>query len=105
MGTRGSLPAVKVARQHEADYSPPLNAEVKNVWNSNSAPLYTFTVWCLIKHRNNFNMLVEKVIKRPVHKAPVKCQSLQYTAISKIMKWKNNFNIFPTTIYEPHFVH
>jgi hypothetical protein len=33
----------------EADHSPPSSAEVKNAWNYNSTPQYTFMAWCLVK--------------------------------------------------------
>jgi hypothetical protein len=39
---------------HEADYSPPSSAEVKNAWSYTSALQYVFMVWCLVKHRGNF---------------------------------------------------
>jgi hypothetical protein len=37
-----------------ADYSPPANAEVKNASRCNATPPYVFTVWCLVKHIDNF---------------------------------------------------
>jgi hypothetical protein len=33
---------------HEADNSPPTNAEVKNTWIYTSTPPYIFMVYCLI---------------------------------------------------------
>jgi hypothetical protein len=41
--------------KHEADHSPPPNAEVKNAWSYSSIPQYAFIVWCLVKHSDNFN--------------------------------------------------
>jgi hypothetical protein len=38
----------------EVDCSPPPSANVKNVRNCTSTPLYVFVVWILIKHRDNF---------------------------------------------------
>jgi hypothetical protein len=48
MGNRALSPKVKWFG-HEADHSPPSNAEVKNVWNYTSTPQYIFTAWCLVK--------------------------------------------------------
>jgi hypothetical protein len=41
MGTGGSFPGVKL-QGREADHSPPTSAEVKNMWNYTSTPLYVF---------------------------------------------------------------
>jgi len=38
---------------HEADYSPPSNAKVKNAWSYTPTPQYVFMAWCLIKYRDN----------------------------------------------------
>jgi hypothetical protein len=38
--------------------SPPSSAEVKNAWTYNSAPLFVFMAWCLIKHRMRFHGMV-----------------------------------------------
>jgi hypothetical protein len=35
---------------HEADHSPPSNAEVKDVWSCISTPLYVFIVWCFVNY-------------------------------------------------------
>jgi hypothetical protein len=40
----------------EADHSPPSNAEFKNASSYTSTPQYVFMVWCLVKHRDNFNL-------------------------------------------------
>jgi hypothetical protein len=39
---------------HEADHSPPLNAEVKNAWSYTSTLPYVFMARCLVKHRDEF---------------------------------------------------
>jgi hypothetical protein len=39
---------------HEADQSIPSGTKVKNKWSYSSTPPSVFTVWCLIKHRENF---------------------------------------------------
>jgi len=39
----------------EADQSLPSSAKVKNAWSYTSIPQY-FMVWCLVKHRDNFNL-------------------------------------------------
>jgi hypothetical protein len=41
----------------EADHSLPCSAEVKNAWSYTSTPQYTFMVWCLVKHRDNFTFI------------------------------------------------
>jgi hypothetical protein len=42
--------------RHEADYSPPSSAEVKNTWSYTSTPPYVFMAWCLVKYRDNFTL-------------------------------------------------
>jgi hypothetical protein len=42
--------------RREADHSPPSSAEVTNAWSYTSAPQYVFTAWCLVKHRDTFNL-------------------------------------------------
>jgi hypothetical protein len=39
---------------HKADHSLPSSAKVKNAWSYISTPPYVFTVWCLVKCRDNF---------------------------------------------------
>jgi hypothetical protein len=39
---------------HEGDQPPPSSAEVEDEWGYTSTPQYTFVVWCLVKHRENF---------------------------------------------------
>jgi hypothetical protein len=51
MGIGGSYTGLKRPGS-EADHSPPSRAEVKNTWSYNSTPPYTFTEWCLVKHRD-----------------------------------------------------
>jgi len=66
MGTRYSQGVRRSGR--EADHSPPPSTEVKNVWSYTFIPPirlhdvvlklstgYVFTVWYLLKHRDNFN--------------------------------------------------
>jgi len=50
-------PRVKWPR-HEADHSPPSSTKVKNMLRYTSIPPYTFRVWCLAKHRDNFTFTV-----------------------------------------------
>jgi hypothetical protein len=38
----------------DADHSLPSSVEVKNARSYTSTPLYVFTMWCLVKHRDNF---------------------------------------------------
>jgi hypothetical protein len=40
----------------EADHSPPSSAEFKNAWSYTSTPEYVFMAWCLVKHKDNFNL-------------------------------------------------
>jgi hypothetical protein len=35
---------------HDADYSPPTSAKVKNAWSYTSTPQYVFMAWHLVKH-------------------------------------------------------
>jgi hypothetical protein len=43
----------------EADYSPPSSAEVKNAWSYTFTPQYVFMAWCLVKHKDNFTLLLQ----------------------------------------------
>jgi hypothetical protein len=54
----GDHPASSVVKQpgHEANYSPPSSAEVKNMWSYISTLPYVFKVWCLVKQRDNFTL-------------------------------------------------
>jgi hypothetical protein len=52
VGTEGPFPGVK-RPVLEADRSPPSSTEVKNVWSYTSTTQYVFTVWYLVKHRDN----------------------------------------------------
>jgi hypothetical protein len=38
----------------ETDHSPPSSVEIKDAWSCTSTPPYTFMVWYLVKHRDNF---------------------------------------------------
>jgi hypothetical protein len=40
--------------KREADHSTPSRVEVKNTWSYTSTLPYAFTVWSLVKHRDNF---------------------------------------------------
>jgi hypothetical protein len=40
----------------EADYSPPHNAEVMNMWSYTCPPQYVFMARYLVKHRDNFTV-------------------------------------------------
>jgi hypothetical protein len=42
---------------HEADHSPPSTVKVKNAWSYIYTRQYIFMVWCLIKYRDNFNLV------------------------------------------------
>jgi hypothetical protein len=44
-----SFPAPRTRR--ETKHSPPSSADSKNAWSYTSTPPFTFTAWCLIKHR------------------------------------------------------
>jgi len=46
-----SFPEVKWLG-HEADQSPPSNAEIKDLWSYTSTLPYFFMVWCLTKYRD-----------------------------------------------------
>jgi hypothetical protein len=37
---------------HEAEYTPPSSAEVKNVWSYISTSPHIFMVWCLVTHKD-----------------------------------------------------
>jgi len=41
---------------HPADHPPPSRAKIKDVWSYMSTPPYTFMMWYLIKHRDNFTL-------------------------------------------------
>jgi hypothetical protein len=51
---------------HEANHSPPSNAEVRKAWSYTFIPPYTFMMWCLIiyyheliiKHRDNLTIYI-----------------------------------------------
>jgi len=49
--TGDCLPEVKWLG-HEADQSPPSNAEIKDLWSYTFTLPYFFVVWCLIKYRD-----------------------------------------------------
>jgi hypothetical protein len=51
------VPGVK-RQWPEIDHSLPSSAEVKNAWSYTSTPQYVFMAWCLLKHRNDFKLLV-----------------------------------------------
>jgi len=56
MGTGDSFsPGVK--RDGRGDHSSPSSVGVKNTWSCTSTAPYVFMVWCLIKHRDNFNFM------------------------------------------------
>jgi hypothetical protein len=48
MSTGDSSPRVE-RPGHEADYSPPPSADVKNAWRYASIPQYAFMAWCSVK--------------------------------------------------------
>jgi len=48
VGTGGSFPEGEAAG-HEADHSPPYNAEVKDAWSYTSTNPYVFMAYCLVK--------------------------------------------------------
>jgi hypothetical protein len=50
MGTRVLSPCINAAGMWY--HSPPSSAEVKNMSSYTSSPPYTFTAWCLVKHRD-----------------------------------------------------
>jgi hypothetical protein len=55
----------------EADHSPPSSAKIKNASSYTSTPQYIFTVWCLVKHRDNFTFIVS---------LPNKCMTLRFVS-------------------------
>jgi hypothetical protein len=44
--------------EHEAYHSPPSSAVVKNAWSYTSTPQYVFMAWRLVKHRDNFPIVI-----------------------------------------------
>jgi hypothetical protein len=42
--------------RHEANHSPPSSGEVKDVCCCSSTPQYIFKAWCLVKHRDLYNI-------------------------------------------------
>jgi hypothetical protein len=57
MGTTGSFPGDKRPGR-ESDHSPLSSTEVKNARSYTSTPQYVFMACCLVKHRDNFTLLV-----------------------------------------------
>jgi hypothetical protein len=55
MGARKSFLGVKRPGR-EADHSPPSSDEDKNAWSYTFTLQYVFMAWCLVKHRDNFNL-------------------------------------------------
>jgi hypothetical protein len=53
----GLIPGAKRPGR-ESDYSHLSNAEVKNTWSYTSSPQYVFMVWCLLKNKDNFALLI-----------------------------------------------
>jgi hypothetical protein len=45
--------------RREADHSPPSRAEFKNTWSYTSTPPYIFMIWCLVKQKDAFNLIME----------------------------------------------
>jgi len=54
----------------EADHSPPYSVKGKNVWSYTSTPpvhlavwckICVFMVWCLLKHRDNFTLILKYI--------------------------------------------
>jgi hypothetical protein len=39
----------------------PFSAKVKNVWSYTSIYPYIFMAWCVVEHKNKFNILLLKV--------------------------------------------
>jgi hypothetical protein len=52
----GGADSPRVEQGHEADYSSPSNAEIKNGGAIPPFPTHTFMALCLIKHRDNFTL-------------------------------------------------
>jgi hypothetical protein len=44
--------------ERETDHSPPSSAEVKNALSYTSTPQHVFMAWCLVKHRDDFTLLL-----------------------------------------------
>jgi hypothetical protein len=86
----------------------------KNAWNYISTPHYAFTVWCLVKHRDNFifyTMLIllwEGLSRKKMGRTPVARSSyrveLQKTRRSKVMN-RREHNTCRSAWNEPHFGH
>jgi hypothetical protein len=51
------VPGVK-RPEREADHSFPSSAMVENAWIYTSTPSNVFMVWCLVKHRDNFTVMM-----------------------------------------------
>jgi hypothetical protein len=59
-GTRGFSPGIKRLGR-KADHSPPYRAEAKNAWSYTSTPQHVFISWLLVKHRDNFILILDAV--------------------------------------------
>jgi len=64
--------------------SPPSSAEVKNMWSSNSTPLYVFMAWCVIKHRDNFTFTFTVFFAHLFYMVIRKAKWLEYWSLDKI---------------------
>jgi len=83
MGAGGSFPGVKRPGL-EADHSPPSNAEDKNLWSHTSSLPYVFMAWYLVKHGDNFTLLLVDLFHAYI--------SLHKITVSN----KTNYNSFPS---------
>jgi hypothetical protein len=52
---------------HEADYSLPSSAEVKNAWNCISTPQFVYMMWCLVKQSGSFTFYLYPVYVKKEH--------------------------------------
>jgi hypothetical protein len=53
----GIFPEIKQLKR-EADHSPPSSVELKNAWSYTSTSPYVFMAWYLVKHMDNFTLLL-----------------------------------------------
>jgi hypothetical protein len=63
-GYQGLFPWGVKRPRREADHSPASSAEVKDAGTYTSTPPYVFMAWCLVKHRYNFTITLDKTYSK-----------------------------------------
>jgi hypothetical protein len=58
MGTGGAFPPEVKRPGREANHSPPSSAKIKNEWSYISIPTYVFMVWCLVRYRIRYGVVL-----------------------------------------------